>query len=266
MKINNPFSAPLPPEVELHEAPLVRVIAQLRFPLVVSIENQDFIAPFQEAIRMNYPILRLEQAQELMIGPSIMAPVGRAIWRFSNTEDNWRVSLSSNFMALETTAYTSRSAFLARFKDLLAALYEHIKLKVVDRLGLRYIDRVTYPALDDIAMLVRKEVLGVIGTSLADKAYLSMSETIFDLQNAQLLARWGTLPRNATVDPSALEPLDEASWILDLDMFSTNARSFDVEKLLHETRLFSERLYTFFRWAVTDEFLQRYKGNDRKGA
>src|SRR5689334_19814276 len=41
----DPMTAALPPEVPLPRAPLVRVLAQLRFPFVASIENAAFIAP-----------------------------------------------------------------------------------------------------------------------------------------------------------------------------------------------------------------------------
>src|SRR5580658_5911796 len=61
--MDDPLVAPPPQEVPLAHAPLVRVIAQVRFPLVVAVEQRDFIAPFQETIRARYPVLRQEQTQ-----------------------------------------------------------------------------------------------------------------------------------------------------------------------------------------------------------
>ena len=52
---DTPLEGPPPPEVPLADSPLVRVIAQVRFPLIASVEKRDFIAPFQEAIRKNCP-------------------------------------------------------------------------------------------------------------------------------------------------------------------------------------------------------------------
>ena len=57
MKSNNPFAGPEPQEVYLPEAPLVKVLCQIRFPTIASIDKKEFIAPFQEAIRHNYPKL-----------------------------------------------------------------------------------------------------------------------------------------------------------------------------------------------------------------
>jgi len=36
-----PLSGPLPEEAQLREAPLVRVIAQIKFPTILSIPEQD---------------------------------------------------------------------------------------------------------------------------------------------------------------------------------------------------------------------------------
>ncbi|MFO5473256.1 MAG: TIGR04255 family protein, partial [Dolichospermum sp.] len=90
----------------------------------------------------------------------------------------------------------------------------------------------------------------------------SINESLFSLPGGedQIIARWGLIPPNGTFDPDAIEPVDEPSWILDLDMSLSKQRDFDVEELLNEAQRFAERIYTFFRWAVTDEFLQHFGG------
>ncbi len=35
---------------------------------------------------------------------------------------------------------------------------------------------------------------------------------------------------------------------------------FDVEHVVTEAQRYAERIYTLFRWAVTEEFLSRYGG------
>jgi uncharacterized protein (TIGR04255 family) len=83
---------------------------------------------------------------------------------------------------------------------------------------------------------------------------------MFELPDARVLARWGRLPAGATVDPAAIEPAQEKSWILDLDMFSAAPMPFAVDRAVAEAQRFAERIYTIFRWAVTDDFLRRYGG------
>lgn len=257
----DPLVAPSPAEIPLKDAPLVRVIAQLRFPEILSVEQRDFVAPFQEAIRVKFPVLRQEQTQGIVLGSTGVASVKPQIaWRFSDTDGNWRVSLTPEFLALETTKYVSRSDFFGRLKVVAEALAEHIEPGQLDRLGVRYIDRITGDAVDDIAALVRPEVRGITGTIAAAHATHAIAESMFELPDARVLARWGCLPPGATVDPAAIEPAKEKSWILDLDMFSTAPTPFVVDRVVAQAQRYAERIYTLFRWAVTEEFLVRYGG------
>lgn len=260
----NPLTSALPTEVSLPSAPLVRVLAQVRFPQILSIEKQDFVAAFQEAIRDQYPVLRSERTQGIAVGPQGASSIPpQVIWRFADESENWRVSLASDFVTIETTDYGSRDDFFTGFETVVAALTEHVDPKVVDRIGVRYIDRVTGNAVRRLKDLVRAEVLGVVATEAAASAQHSLSESLFTVQEppAQILARWGLLPASGTVDPAVIEPLSQVSWILDLDMFRAESRPFVTGEVVAEAQSFAERIYAFFRWAVTDEFLRLYGGD-----
>jgi uncharacterized protein (TIGR04255 family) len=256
----DPLVSPTPPEVPLEDAPLVRVLAQLRFPEVLSVEDRSFVAPFQEAIRSKYPVLRQEQTQGILLGSVVTPAKPQVAWRFGDTAGHWRVSLTPDFLALETTNYVSRSDFFERLKSVVMALEAHVVPAQVDRLGVRYIDRITGSAVDDIATLVRPEVRGITGTLAATHAVHALSESMFEVDGARLLARWGSLPPGATVDPAAIEPATEKSWVLDLDMFSKEPMPFEVDQVVESARSYAERIYTVFRWVVTDAFLVRYGG------
>ncbi|MHB8255454.1 MAG: TIGR04255 family protein [Acidiferrobacter sp.] len=259
--VEDPFVAPPPAEVPLRDAPLVRVIAQLRFPEILSVEHRDLVAPFQEAIREAYPVLRQEQTQGIVLALGGTSPAkSKTAWRFSDTTAHWRVSLTSEFLALETTNYVSRSDFFGRLKFLAGALGEYVEPSQIDRLGVRYIDRITGAAVNDLAQLVRPEVRGISGTIVGAHAIHALSESVFDLSDARVLARWGCLPPSATVDSAAIEPIEEKSWILDLDMFSVTPVPFVIDSVIANAERYAERIYTIFRWAVTDNFLLRYGG------
>lgn len=259
----DPIVAPAPKEVPLPDAPLVRVIAQVRFSPVLSVEKSDFVAPFQEAIRATYPLLHREHAQGVLLGPDGIQPGSKQVaWRFADDSDSWRVSLTPDFVALETTAYSSRSDFLDRMRLVLEAAQEHIRPSLARRVGMRYIDRVTGAPLDQVADLVRPEMLGIVKTPLYKHARHSVSRTLLDIPGAdeQLSMQWGHLPAGATVDPNAVEAIDEPSWILDIDMFSVRDQPFVAASFVEDLGRFAERIYTLFRWSVTDEFLRRYGG------
>jgi uncharacterized protein (TIGR04255 family) len=259
--MDDPLVAPPPAEVPLKDAPLVRVIAQVRFPEILSIEQREFVAPFQEALRGTYPVLRQERIQGLVVTQAGVASAKPHVaWRFGDLDSGWRVSLTPEFLALEAMRYSSRIDFLGRLRAVVEALDRHVGPTLIDRLGIRYIDRITGAAVEDIARLVRPEVRGITGTIAASHAAHALSESMFELPGARVLARWGQVPADATVDPAAIEPLQEKSWILDLDMFSADPMPFGIDRVIKEAQGFAERIYTIFRWAVTDEFLRRYGG------
>jgi|GEM_PF-196656 len=258
-----PLTGPPPSEVPLPEPPLVRVIAQVRFPLIASVEKREFIAPFQEAIRKDYPALRPEQSRSVVLGPQgVVGTRSNTVWRFYDAGNAWSVTLAPDFLALETGEYSSRDDFLRRFEQVLHALKAHLDPQVIDRLGVRYIDRILGDNLTDIAELVRPEIAGILTTPLAEHADLSISENVFVLPDdaGRVTARWGLVPARGTVDPGAVDPIEEASWLLDLDAFQVDTCPLDVVLVITQARAFTERIYSIFRWAVTDEFLRRYGG------
>ena len=261
-----PLAGPPPPEVPLTDPPLVRVIAQVRFPLIASLEKREFIASFQEAIRGRYPVLHPEESRGVVFGPQgIVDARSNTSWRFTEASGPWRVTLASDFLALETTRYSCRDDFMQRFRVVLQALKDHVDPKVVDRLGVRYIDRVVGPNLTDLPQLVRPQVAGILGSPLSAHVAHAISENVFVLpgDEGQVTVRWGLLPAQSTIDPGGLEPIAEPSWILDTDAFQSfpaGSRELSVNSVVEQARGFAERIYSIFRWTVTDEFLRRYGG------
>jgi uncharacterized protein (TIGR04255 family) len=263
VNIKNPLIDTPPPEVPLKNAPLVRVIAQVRFPPILSIEKQEFVGSFQEAIRDKYPILQPERTQSFIFDPQgNVQNLAQVAWRFVDITGNWRVSLSPNFVALETTAYSNRNNFLERLENILTALNENFNPNIIERFGLRYVDRLVGQDLTDISLLIKPEIAGIAIADFRDDIRQTINESLFILpdESGQILARWGLISAGATFDPGAIEPIDESSWILDLDMSLSKNRKFNIAVLMEEAKQFSERLYTFFRWAVQDEFLRRFGG------
>lgn len=258
----NPLAG-LPVEVPLPRAPLIRVIAQVRFPLIASVENRDFIAPFQEAIREEYPILRQESTGNLVVaGPGQVAVRTGNIWRFHALDHPWRVSLTGDFLAIETEHYTSRQDFLDRFEKLLIALERHVKPGVLDRLGVRYVDRLTGSILGDLAPYVNPALLGVLGSPMRDQVAVAVGEALLALpeEAGQMRARWGLLPPDTTVDPSTIAAINDRSWVLDIDAFQQGERRFVGREVAAQARRLARATYAFFRWATTDDFLRHYGG------
>lgn len=265
---DDPFTGPAPEKVPLANTPLAWVIAQVRFSPILSVERPDFVAPFQEAIRAIYPIAHSEKTQPGVIAESHQVSFNepKVVWRFGDVEDEWRVSIASDFLTLTTRAYKSRQDFIERLQSVLEGFDKHINRQTplsVHRLGLRYIDHITGDAFKRLPTLIRSEVAGIMGTPAAARVEQHLSQTIFELpgnQHEKIQAQWGQLSAGDTFDLNIIEPAHTPSWILDTDMFSTEQRPFDLDKLIDDIRRYTEIIYKFFRWAVTDEFLRHYGG------
>lgn len=254
-------------EVPLDSDPLIAVIAQVRFPPVASIADQAFIGSFQEELRPSYPVLRPEREVRLAFTPTgaVQAPETNVVWRFVDLEENWKVSLAPSFLSLDVGEYTSRTEFVARFRSALQALANHIQPQVLDRLGVRYVDRLELtedlPALDE---LVRTQVLGVAAQNLggASDVSRSISDTEVRTSDGAMRARWGVFPANTVLDPFHGEPPARPSWLLDLDMYTAaGSRPFSVAEVAGLTESFAERIYRVFRWTVSKELLKHFGGN-----
>lgn len=251
-------------EVPLPQSPLVNVIAQVRFPAVMKIEtDKGFVASFQESIRQDYPILRGERQLGVMFGPGGVTPQDAGmVWRFEGSDpDSWQVTLASSFVSLSARKYTRRSDLLQRFAVLLHALDAWLDPQMCDRIGVRYVDRITGDHLLRLDELVRPEVLG-LSSSRSDEGGVSvihsLSDTLFQLDDgSQLRGRWGSLPEKATYDPG-IEPANTRSWVLDLDHSTSAPQEFDLADIGDRIATFCDRIYTFFRWAITDEFLTEF--------
>lgn len=251
-------------EISLSRAPLVNVIAQIRFPAVMKIQaDSAFVATFQELIRKDYPIMHSERQLGVMIGPGGPQPQDAGtIWRFASRDpDAWQVTLAPSFVSLSAKRYTRRSDFLARLSVVLNALESWLHPDVCDRIGIRYIDRVTGEQLAKLTELIRPEILGVLSSEVTlngAEVVHALSDTLFKLDDSsQLRGRWGRIPVGATYD-AAIEPVREPSWVLDLDRYTSQPEDFDLAAIAARVSDFCEGIYAFFRSTVTDKFLDEF--------
>lgn len=191
------------------------------------------------------------------------APRAASLWRLSSLDDDWTIVIARDFLAIETSSYTSRDDFLQRFERVLDAMTKAGLSPVVsDRLGVRYIDRIEgEDMISDLPLLVRRELLGVGDVELPERSEIigSVSQTHLRIDDMQIRAGWGLLPPNAVMLPG-IDGVDVKTWVLDVDVFTERVKPFSVEDVVSETTVAADHAYRFFRWAVTDEFLRRHGG------
>ena len=269
----NPLLDPPPPSIDLPNAPLDKVIIQLRFSAILQIENKQLLAEFQERIRSLYPILMHMKGLEFVLKSDGTVPLQAQgetqeipMWYFHDLARNWTVVLTPTFLTLETKSYGNRSDFVDRFGQLLTALKEVFSPRspiIATRLGVRYIDRVKDEHFKNLHNLIRSEALGFHQAPFVGHLAYTMSEGLLAAprENGSLKVKWGILPPNTTFDPMAIDVIPGPSWVLDQDLYREMQEPVEaIEALLEEVRQFSTRMYALFRWVVTPAFLAEYGG------
>lgn len=264
-RCDDPLFGEIPERVLLSNAPLVRVLGQVRFPKIVKIAEEGYIADFQEAIRKEYPHFQSDVVQGVelnLAGQALQHRVmNTVVWRFFDPSRVLRVSLSQDAITLETASYVSRVDFLGRLEFILNSLQHTIGPSLVQRVGFRYLDRLQgKELLDSLDDFIRPELLNVLKPNLASHIDISMTEIAATTKEGKLIARYGLAPANYSHDPDMAPPVGERSWVLDVDSYSTDCagQEFEGKMLCNELDKVAARAYAFFRWSVKDRFLERF--------
>jgi uncharacterized protein (TIGR04255 family) len=260
------FSRTPVPEVHLHNAPLAKVLMQVQFsrtPQLVSEAGESAIADRLA----RYPVRRRQVSGAVTFafnGQQVPLPVPpEAVFAvtLADATGSWVVSIADTSVSLETTDYATRDDFCARALELFQAVAAVSLPPVVDRVGMRYIDRLAGDSLGRLDALVIPQLRGLHG-SVDDATPLVHSVTdsqIVISDTERLQVRSGFLPPGGAFDPS-LPPLAESSWILDMDVFTTTGGfPFEPENLSARLREYADTAHSFFRFAVTDAFLDLHR-------
>ncbi|WP_406841275.1 TIGR04255 family protein [Streptomyces sp. AHU1] len=265
------FERLLVDDVALPDAPLARVIGQLRFgTLSVLASGDEAVQAFVKELSDTYPFIEQGVEQTLLFTPGQpmqQAEVGK-VWRLRSADHQSVVALTNGALTLETATYPGRTGFCAELARLAGVLQAVTRVPSYHRVAIRYTNRLTgATALGQLTKLVHPEFLGLVGASLGSGTQLSytLSQTLLSFDGAaKLLVQYGLLPESGTFDPT-LPPVGESSWVLDLDSYeefpdprlALPAESAAVSRAAEAC---AERAHTLFRWAVTQEFLTHFGG------
>ncbi len=262
-RAKDPLFGDVPKRIILKNAPLIRVLAQVRFPIIMKISDEIYIRDFQEAMRGCYPHLQkdLVQSIEVKVDGANMQhkTIETTAWRFFDQERVIRVTLNNNTISIETARYISRNDFLQRLKFVLEALEKTIKPAIAERIGFRYVNRIQgAKSLSILSELIQPELMNVSQQNLMEHIVYSMTDIHCRTNEGALIARYGFAPSNITHDPEMAPAINEESWVLDIDSSSTSCsdESFSSERLRNQFDMVAARAYAFFRWSIKDQFIE----------
>ena len=190
---------------------------QLRFPAVLRIVDEQPVE-FQERIRKRFPKLEIERGLTVEGSPILTeqpAPrVEPRIFRFRTSDDASAASLTADFVAISTTGYRHWPDFaemLELTSDTLRGVYDPAYVR---RLGLRYINRMTF---ENTGVSSSTELLSVVRESLTAVLNDSCWKKIPSMSNQLLLVAGENEKLSLR---STFESGERPAFLLDLDYFA----------------------------------------------
>lgn len=247
-----PLTFPASAEVVFERPPLLVVLTQVRFPPILTLLAEPGVAGFQEAIRDAYPSLIKVEEAGLLLGPNVVQAQRQApVWKFTTEDEQWILSLSVDFVALESLAYANADDFLDRFDRVLDALDRTIHPAPTTRVGLRKVNDLVADVHDARGWrgLLNPWLLGIIDDDdlPGDLAASFSIVRLKDENGDELLIQHGVQD-----EPSK-------NYRIDLDYFTE--RPFEVKRgadLRALLRAYAESETQFFMWSIGDELRSRY--------
>lgn len=258
-----PFTGDVEKKIRLINPPLALVLCQVRWPDFTHLQGDltEVARAFGSALD-GYPVVSsLHEVAYTITPEGVTQAPGERIHQWRSVDGAWHISLSRRFASLYCTAYTSFPHFLERLEPVLEAIEAQIEIPLIERLGVRYVNRVADARLvDDLRAYVRPEVLGYAslpGKTQDAQLVSNANQARYEFEDAVLQVRSGLVPAGETVDP-AVPPLQQPSWVLDLDASSERMEPFDVPAILVEAGRLSDLDYDFFKYISTEGFLREF--------
>lgn len=251
------LALPEPSSDTLARAPLQLVVCQVRHDRNLAVSDGARILAIREELAV-YPRMEEMAQQEIgvMIGPggptSLTSGGKQQGWRLLSENGAWTVALLPDFFALECTGYTSWTEFRQRMTGLAQAVLTHLRPTIELRLGLRYVDRITVPTVDEPlgwSGYINDRLLGTILDKRFGPALISLQQ-LAQLQGpdgTQALLRHGT-----QLDP----PSGTWPYVLDTDCFRGDGRALVVDNLIEGADALHRLALQVFQAAITPQLLK----------
>jgi uncharacterized protein (TIGR04255 family) len=192
--------------------------------------------------------LRAQSLQLELAGPSnppVITQSG-AGWQLRSADGTWIVALASGHVSLESTDYPGWEEFSSRLSTVVEALTQISRPALDQRIGLRYVDRITETDARTAAewsAYLQPHVLGFaahpqLGTHVAN----ARQQLLLDLgEGYGAVINHGFLPR----DDGNLD------YLLDYDVYREGGRAFDLETLRETLDVLHSDAVKLFHASIT---------------
>lgn len=259
-----PFTGGDSRSFRLNPSPLAMVVCQLRWPELSRFREESamraVVAQLDEALKP-YPIIEEGREAVLQMSAAGVNQVdGGSVFQWRTPDRAWTVTLTKRALTLTCTGgYQEFSELLSKLQPLVEAVLPTMGVPVLERVGVRYVNRISKPeVLDSLhQMLARHNGLPQkVGHAQLRQ---QVEQALYAVDDIALQVRAGNLDPNAVLDP-AVEPIGVRAWILDLDAFREGNTSAEPAAVLSLCGKLSDACYDYFKHVASDKLIAAYGG------
>jgi uncharacterized protein (TIGR04255 family) len=230
----------------------------------------DYMPRIQEQVRTAFPRFRKGTLHALQIGPAGQpqgsVPVNR--WEFANKENDSGFILQLDSFIFHTTAYQTFENFLDQFQNTLTSVHKILKLSLVERIGLRYID-VIEPAVGvELTDYLVPGLAGFPYSQFDAKSIVTRTESIAATEIGKLVLRC-TKSAGGELIPSELFPItlklprtvdkEKITAMLDSDHYTERSFDFGVDTISKLMSQLHEIISQAFWTVITDKAYEQWR-------
>jgi uncharacterized protein (TIGR04255 family) len=253
------------PALHLSHAPLIYVVAQVRFSAVVAIEK--YVPEIQEKLRhKGFPRFLKAQVQEVALQIDAAPKLSTSDrFEFQDKDASLGIVLQSNSVAVHTNRYSNYEAFEEHIKTALMAVNRVVGISLSERIGLRYVNLIRLKPNEVWREYLHEGLLGLDPTSVGVENWVSNSQFVGKTGVGQLAVRCSRSGQPFPPDlltsslPYSLDlAKDEIVTTLDFDHYIEQVTDFKVAKAISTLEQLHESLDKVFMAAVTSDALTKW--------
>ena len=244
----------------LRVAPVELAIAEVRFASVgeaVELEVALAVKELMEQQGIFYPSMEPAQKNELTVefGPSGASPqvqVQSRGWQFSRDEGQTTATILPGSVVVQTAQYERWSVSLQPVLcALLQGVEEHLKPQLLQRLGVRYVNRfVDHSATSALSWKgkISGSFLGpILDPVLGEKVVAAQQQLELSLGVAQ-----GALVRHGAFRDAAAQ--NSISYLMDIDVFDASMQRFSSADVLEKSQRLNRTALSLLKRAIEPSY------------
>lgn len=256
---------PEPDRTRLARSPLELVVCQIRHERRLVVGEPTTALAVHEALGGAVgPYSAIDEVSgaelNVMMGVGMGSPNVRETktsgWRLTSSDGAWVVTLMPDNFSLETSAYTTWTAdFAPRLDALIDAVSAHIGPTLEQRIGLRYVDRITELGLTELAAwqpYLRPELLGLV-------VHPELGPGVRGYQHQVLIDLADEVHAGLRHGPVKEPGKDVIDYQLDYDIFRQGGRAFEVDAIKAAAAQFNVYALQLFQATISDQLLEELR-------